>query len=73
MGHVEQDALIAALHQLDCSSFYLIHSLYLTSEKKTEHELAAEIGISQQAVHRRKEKILKKLKFLVVKSGKNRQ
>lgn len=73
IGHVEQDALIAALHQLDYSSFYLIYSLYLTLEKKTECELAAEIGISQQAVHSRKEKILRKLKFLVVKSGKNRQ
>lgn len=73
MDHVQREALTAALHQLDCSSFYLIYSLYLASSKKTEGELAVEIGVSQPAVHRRKEKILSNLKFLVIKSGKNRQ
>lgn len=73
MARVQREALTAALHQLDFSSFHLIYSLYLASNKKTEGELAAEIGVSQPAVHRRKEKILSNLKLLVIKSGKIRK
>lgn len=73
MANIRKHALLAALHQLDNQSFHLIYSLYLTTDKKTESELASEIGISQQAVHRRKEKILHKLKFLVVKCEKSPQ
>ena len=73
MANIRQDALITALHHLDYKSFWLIYSLYLNHDKKTECELAVEIGISQQAVHKRKEKILSKLKFLVVKYEKSPQ
>lgn len=73
MANIRQNALVAALYQLDNQSFHLIYSLYLAFDTKTESELAAEIGISQQAVHKRKGKILQKLKFLVVKFEKSPQ
>lgn len=73
MENIRKNALTMALRQLDTSSFYLIYSLYLDFNRKTESELASEIGISQQAVHKRKEKILRQLKFLVVKSEKSPQ
>ena len=73
MRNIRQDALTSALHQLDSQSFYLIYSIYLADSRKTEHEFAIEIGITQQAVHKRKEKILKQLKFLVVKFEKSPQ
>lgn len=61
------------MHHLDCQSFHLIYSLYIALDKKTECELAAEIGITQQAIHKQKEKILSQLKFLVVKCEKSPQ
>ena len=70
---ISRDALFTALAQLDFQSFYLIYSSYLALCKKTEGELALEIGISQQAVHKRKKKILQELKFLVVKFEKSLQ
>lgn len=73
MASIRQEALRTALHHLDCQSFHLIYSLYISLSKKTERELAAEIGISQQAIHKRKEKILSQLKFLVVKCEKSPQ
>ena len=73
IANIRRNALLAALRHLDHQSFYLIYSLYLARQPKTERELAAEVGISQQAIHRRKEKILRKLKFLVVKSEKSPQ
>ncbi len=73
MANIRRRALVAALPLLDSGSFHLIYSLYLAPDKKTESELAAEVGISQQAVHKRKEKILRRLKFLVVKCEKSPQ
>lgn len=73
MVNIRQDALMKALRHLDHQSFRLIYALYLAVYKKTECELAEEVGISQQAIHKRKEKILRKLKFLVVKSEKSPQ
>ena len=73
IANIRRNALLAALRHLDHQSFYLIYSLYLACHPKTERELATEVGISQQAIHRRKEKILRKLKFLVVKSEKSPQ
>lgn len=70
---IQQRALVEALRQLDHQSFYLIYSLYLASDRRTENELASEVGISQQALHKRKDKILKQLKFLVVKCEKSLQ
>lgn len=61
------------LQKLDSPSYWLIHELYLAEERKTERALAEELGVSQNAVHKRKKKILKKLKTLVVKSEKSSQ
>ena len=73
IANIRRDALIAALRHLDHQSFYLIYSLYLARHTKTESKLAKEVGISQQAIHKRKEKILGELKFLVVKCEKSPQ
>ena len=67
------DELLAALDQLDAESYSLIYSLYLDTEKKTERQMASILGISQAAINKRKKKILKTLKFLVVKSQKSSQ
>ena len=66
-------ALRAALLQLDRDSYHLIHALYLSDCRQTERQLAQELGISQSAVHKRKKKILKNLKFLVIKFEKSSQ
>ena len=66
-------ALYAALAQLDPVSCELILSLYLSKNRKTEKELAEEQGVSQAAINKRKKKILKTLKFLVIKIQKSQQ
>lgn len=66
-------ALRAALLQLDTDSYHLIHALYLSDCRQTERQMAQELGISQSAVHKRKKKILKNLKFLVIKFEKSSQ
>ena len=73
IANIRRGALIAALRHLDQQSFYLIYSLYFARHTKTEYELAKEVGISQQAISKRKVKILSKLKFLVVKCEKSPQ
>lgn len=66
-------ALRDALLQLDTDSYRLIYALYLSDCRQTERQLAQELGISQSAVHKRKKKILKNLKFLVIKFEKSSQ
>ena len=65
--------LRAALSQLDDSSRWLIQNLFLDRDCKSEREMAMILGISQGALHKRKMKILKKLKSLVIKDIKNVQ
>lgn len=65
--------LRAALSQLDDSSRWLIQKLFLDRDCKSEREMAMILGISQGALHKRKMKILKKLKSLVIKDIKNVQ
>lgn len=69
----EVKALRSALSLLDAESCRLICALYLDDELKTERELAAEYGVSQVAVHKRKKKILNTLKLLVIKNEKSSQ
>lgn len=69
----EVNALRSALSLLDAESCRLICALYLDDKLKTERELAAEYGISQVAVHKRKQKILQSLKMLVIKTEKSSQ
>lgn len=70
---MDAQALYAALAQLDPVSCELILSLYLSKNRKTEKELAEEEGGSQAAINKRKKKILKTLKFLVIKIQKSQQ
>ena len=70
---IEQKALRTALYLLDEESRRLIQALYLADERKTERDLAKELGISQNAVNKQKKKILQRLKFLVVKIEKSQQ
>lgn len=66
-------ALQAALAELDSEDDYLLQRLYFAENKASERDLAAELGVSQPAVHKRKNKILKNLKLLVIKSEKSQQ
>lgn len=54
------DKLHTALMQLTKEERDLIYALFF--DEKTESEVAKALGISQQAVHKRKNRILKKLK-----------
>ena len=73
IADIEKEILHIALNCLDTESFLLINALYLADEPKTERELASELGVSQNAINKRKKKILKTLKFLVVKNQKGSQ
>ena len=70
---IVQKALFAALSTLDAESYQLIDALILSDDQKSERELALEFGLSQNAVNKRKNKILKNLKILVVKLEKSQQ
>ena len=63
------DALHIALLSLDPISYHIIYSYYLAKDCKSEQEISTELGISQPALHKRKKKILKKLKTLVIKQS----
>lgn len=73
LKRIDADILGAALAQLDEKSYRLIYALYFAEERKTERELAKMTAVSQNAVHKQKKKILKILKFLVVKISKSSQ
>lgn len=70
---IRRKALHSALPKLDTPSYRLIHELYLSDNRRTERTLAKDLGVSQNAIHKQKKKILKKLKMLVVKSEKSSQ
>lgn len=70
---IEIKALYSALEHLDTKSLEMIHELYFANECKTERELAQIASVSQNAIHKQKQKILKTLKFGVVKFQKNSQ
>lgn len=57
------EALHRALKQLDASDYALIAALFF--EGKTEREYAEELGVYRNAVHKRKVRILEKLKKLL--------
>ena len=54
------DKLHTALMQLTKEERDLIYALFF--DEKTESEVAKSLGVSQQAIHKRKNRILKKLK-----------
>ena len=73
IASITQKALNIALGTLDKESFLLIDSLILSENRKSERDLASEYGLSQRAINKRKNKILKRLKISVLKNGKNSQ
>ncbi len=73
MAAILRKALKEALNALDDESYTIIDALILAQDRKSERDLASEFGLSQNAVHKRKNKILKTLKLLVVKGEKSSQ
>lgn len=65
--------VLSALGTLDDESYRLIDALILSDCRKSERDLASESGLSQKAINKRKNKILKNLKILVLKSEKSSQ
>lgn len=70
---IVRKALNEALSTLDDESYILIDALILAQDRKSERELASEFGLSQKAINKRKQKILRNLKLLVLKTGKSQQ
>lgn len=62
---LEMDRLHTAIAALTPEEQALIHALFF--EEKTEQAVAEKLNISQQAIHKRKNKILKKLKNFLSK------
>lgn len=60
---ITAERLYTALEKLPAAERTLIIALYF--DGKTERDLAIEIGISQPAVHKQKNRILKKLKVFL--------
>ena len=73
LHRIEVGILHKALTQLDEESYQLIYALYFAKERATEKKLADAMAVSQNAIHKRKKKILKTLKILVVKFSKSSQ
>ena len=73
IASIAQEALKAALRMLDKESYLLIDSLILSENRKSERDLASEYGLSQKAINKRKNKILRNLKKLVLENGKSSQ
>ena len=65
LRRTEADRLHTALSFLTLEERALIQALFF--EERTERELGAELGISQPAVNKRKQEILKKLKKFLEK------
>lgn len=65
---LEHKELYAALKELNATSYHLIQALYLAEKRLTERDLAREAGVSQKAINKRKNKILKDLVLKLKKS-----
>lgn len=73
LASILRKALNEALSSLDEESYMIIDALILAQDRKSERDLASEYGLSQNAVHKRKNKILENLRLLVVKAEKSSQ
>ena len=73
ISNIERKNLRTAVQSLDQESRYIVDALYLSENRKSGRALAAEMGIAQTELQRRKKKILRNLKFLVFKSKKIQQ
>ena len=58
-----EDELHRALEKLTDEEYALVYALFF--EGKTERAYAKELGVSQAAVHKKKQRILKKLKEIL--------
>ena len=65
LNRMLREQLYEAIRNLEEGEQYLIIQLFY--EDKSERELAAELGISQKAVNKRRHKILRKLKKFLEK------
>lgn len=61
LHEIELEIMRRALKTLTDEELRIIHSLYLSKKKLTEDKLAKEMGVSHQAISKRKERIFKKL------------
>ena len=60
---IAEDELHRALEKLTDEEYALVYALFF--EGKTERDYAKELGVSQVAVHKKKQRILKKLKEII--------
>lgn len=75
LHEIELEIMRRALKALTDEELRIIHALFLSKRKLTEEKLAKEMGVSHQAISKRKARILKKLQnffdLLVAKSQKS--
>lgn len=57
IASIVRKALNTALNSLDQESYLIIDALILSPGDKSERDLAAEFGLSQKAINKRKQKI----------------
>ena len=62
LHEIELEIMRRALKSLSDEELKIIHALFLSKKKLTEEKLAKEMGVSHQAISKRKARILKKLK-----------
>lgn len=62
LHEIELEIMRRALKTLTDEELRIIHALFLSKKKLTEEKLAKEMGVSHQAISKRKARILKKLK-----------
>ena len=55
-----------AIRSLTKEEMYIIKGLFFTKPKKTEKQLSLELGGTQQSIHKKKVKILQKLKTFLI-------
>lgn len=61
--HLQTQQLHKALSVLSADEQYLIDQLYF--QEKTERELASQLGVSQNAINKRRQRILERLRGLL--------
>ena len=61
LHEIELEIMRRALKALTDEELRIIHALFLSKRKLTEEKLAKEMGVSHQAISKRKARILKKL------------
>ena len=65
MEKVEKELLCKILDSLSAEERFIIDSLFYSKEKITETEIGRRLGISQQAVHKKKMKVFHKIKRIL--------